>query len=86
MSSFDFDGTNIAFEPGDSVASALVAAGVNSWRETHVAREPRGIFCGIGVCYDCLVVADGRAGMRACLLQARDGMRVQPMRVEPAHD
>jgi predicted molibdopterin-dependent oxidoreductase YjgC len=71
-----FDGRDISFVPGQTVGAALTAAGVRSWRTTRVEGRPRGLFCGIGVCFDCLVVADGRPNQRACLLLAQDGMAV----------
>jgi aerobic-type carbon monoxide dehydrogenase small subunit (CoxS/CutS family) len=69
-----FDGRDISFVPGQTVGAALTAAGLRSWRTTRVEGRPRGLFCGIGVCFDCLVVADGRPNQRACLLLAQDGM------------
>lgn len=72
-----FDGREVAFEPGQSVGAALWAVGVRSWRTTRVAGRPRGLFCGIGVCFDCLVVIDGRSDERACVVPARDGMDVR---------
>lgn len=74
--SFDFDGRPIPFEPGQSVGAALTAAGVRSWRTTRLAGRPRGLFCGIGVCFDCLVTVDGRPNERACLLPATAGAAV----------
>jgi predicted molibdopterin-dependent oxidoreductase YjgC len=74
--SFDFDGREVPFRPGQSVGAALTAAGVRSWRTTRVAGRPRGLFCGIGVCFDCLVVVDGRPNERACLVPADAGMSV----------
>jgi predicted molibdopterin-dependent oxidoreductase YjgC len=71
--SFDFDGRRIPFAPGQSVGAALTAAGVRSWRTTRLAGRPRGLFCGIGVCFDCLVTVDGRPNERACLLPAAAG-------------
>lgn len=71
-----FDGRRIPLLPGKSVGAALVDAGVRSWRTTRKASRPRGLFCGIGVCYDCLVTVDGAANQRACLTPARPGMRV----------
>jgi hypothetical protein len=73
---FSFDGRPVPFRAGQSVGAALTAAGVRSWRTTRVAGRPRGLFCGIGVCFDCLVVADGRPNQRACLLTARPGLEV----------
>jgi aerobic-type carbon monoxide dehydrogenase small subunit (CoxS/CutS family) len=72
-----FDDREVEFRPGQTVGAALLAAGVLSWRTTRVDRKPRGIFCGIGVCFDCLVIIDGQPNERACLAMARDGMQVQ---------
>ncbi|MGN6246458.1 MAG: (2Fe-2S)-binding protein [Motilibacteraceae bacterium] len=71
-----FDGRTVPFRPGQTVAAALLATGVRSWRTTRSEGRPRGVFCGIGVCFDCLVTVDGRPGVRACLQPARDGMQV----------
>ena len=76
MTTFRFDGTDIEFVRGQSIGAALTAAGIRSWRTTRVESRPRGLFCGIGVCFDCLVVADGTPNQRACLLPAREGMDV----------
>ena len=70
---FTFDGAPVTTEPGQSVAAALIAAGTRSWRTTRVEGRPRGVFCGIGVCFDCLAVVNGRPGQRACLVEARAG-------------
>ena len=74
---FRFDGRDVPFRPGQSVGAALWADGVRSWRLTRFGRRPRGLFCGIGVCFDCLVTVDGRADERACLVTARPGMDVR---------
>ena len=73
---FSFDGRPLAFTEGQTVGAALTAHGVRSWRTTRVAGRPRGLFCGIGICFDCLVVVDGRPNQRACLVPARAGMEV----------
>jgi NADPH-dependent 2,4-dienoyl-CoA reductase/sulfur reductase-like enzyme len=61
-----FDGQPIASRPGQTVAAALTAAGVRVWRTTRHG-APRGLFCGMGVCQDCLVTIDGRSNQRACM-------------------
>lgn len=73
MSTFSFDGTDVPAEPGQSIGAALLAAGYRSWRTTRHGGAPRGLFCGIGICFDCLVVVNGRPGVLACLTEARDG-------------
>jgi predicted molibdopterin-dependent oxidoreductase YjgC len=77
LSVFRFDERTIAFEPGQTVAAALIAGGIRSWRSTRVERRPRGLFCGIGICFDCLVIVDGKPNRRACLELAADGMQVR---------
>jgi hypothetical protein len=72
-----FDGRPIPAVVGDSVGAALTRAGVRSWRTTRRRGRPRGLFCGIGICYDCLLTVDGSANQRACLVRAADGMVVQ---------
>jgi len=69
-------GRPIPFLPGQTVGAALMTAGIRSWRRTRIAGRRRGLFCGIGVCFDCLIVADGEPNVRACLLPARPGMQV----------
>jgi predicted molibdopterin-dependent oxidoreductase YjgC len=71
-----FDGAPVAAAPGQTVAAVLWAAGFRSWRTTRGAAAPRGLFCGIGVCFDCLVTIDGVRNQRACLVPARPGMEV----------
>jgi predicted molibdopterin-dependent oxidoreductase YjgC len=78
MTSFSFAGKEITAEPGQSVGAALIAAGYRSWRTTRVTGAPRGVFCGIGICFDCLVVVNGRPNQRACLTEAQDGDEVEP--------
>jgi predicted molibdopterin-dependent oxidoreductase YjgC len=67
------DGREIAALPGQSLAAALWQAGIVSWRRTRGGGRPRGVFCGIGVCFDCLVTVNGKPNQRACLLPARPG-------------
>ena len=71
--SFEFDGRAIPFRAGQTVGGALTAVGVRAWRTTRRAGRPRGLFCGIGICYDCLITVNGVPGQRACLVPARAG-------------
>ena len=73
MSQFHFDGEPVDYVSGQTLGAALTAAGRLSWRTTRLAGSPRGLFCGIGVCFDCLVVVDGSPNERACLVPARPG-------------
>lgn len=74
---FTFDGENINAITGQSVAAALLAANQRALRKTRFNNNDRGVFCGIGVCFDCLVVIDGITNQRACLIEAKPGMKVQ---------
>ncbi|GAA3486112.1 MULTISPECIES: (2Fe-2S)-binding protein [Streptomyces] len=67
------DGRPLPALPGQSVAAALWAAGILSWRTTRRDGRPRGAFCGIGSCYDCLATVNSRPNQRACLVPARPG-------------
>ncbi|KOV67782.1 proline dehydrogenase [Streptomyces sp. AS58] len=72
-----FDGREIPALPGRTVAAVLWAAGITSWRTTRTSGSPRGVFCGIGVCHDCLVTVDGRPNQRACLVPAVPGADIR---------
>lgn len=60
------DGEPVTALAGQTVAAALLSAGRDSWRTTRVAARPRGVFCGIGACHDCLVIVNGTPDIRAC--------------------
>ena len=80
-----YRGTAIRCRAGDTVAAAMVDAGELACRVAGDG-QPRGVFCGMGVCHECLVVVDGRPGRRACLEPVRDGMRIEPQPARPALD
>jgi len=68
------DETVTAFE-GESVATALMASGYGIMRTTKNG-EPRSVFCGMGVCFDCLVVVDQVPNSRACMTWVKPDMRI----------
>lgn len=74
------DGRSIAAREGDTVAAALLAAGVVAFRETPVSGAPRGPLCLMGVCFECLVTIDGAGSRQACLTLVADGMVVETQR------
>ena len=74
---FTFDGESMRAPAGQTIAAALLAAGRRTLRTTRVNGAPRGAFCGIGACWDCLVVYNGQASTRACLQLVADGDRVE---------
>lgn len=74
---FTFEGKPVAAREGDSVAAALLAAGYLVFRETAVSGAPRGPFCMMGACFDCLVEIDGEPARQACMVAVAAGMRVR---------
>lgn len=71
------DGTKVTARAGDSVAAALLAAGLRAFRSTAVSGAPRGPFCMMGACFDCVVTVDGERNVQACLVRVADGMRIE---------
>ena len=74
---FTFDGRALSGRKGDTVAAALLAAGVAICRTTPVSGAPRGHYCLMGVCFECLVTIDGVGSRQGCLVPVADGMRVE---------
>ena len=72
----ELDGRPLSGDLGASVASLLLAAGTRTLRRSPRAGTPRGAFCLMGVCQECLVRIDGTL-RQACLVEAKDGMRVE---------
>ncbi len=70
------DGESIEAYLGETIGSALLAAGRRRLRQTPHTASPRGLFCGMGVCYECLVSVNGKTGVRACSTPVEDGMIV----------
>ena len=70
------DGVAVTARLGDTVAAAMLAGGWSCNRTTPVTSAPRGPFCMMGVCFECLVTIDGRASQQACLVTVAPGMRV----------
>jgi len=71
------DGQAVLCRAGDTVAAALFASGVTTCRNTAVSDTPRGPYCMMGVCYDCLVMIDGQANQQGCMTQVRHGMKIE---------
>jgi predicted molibdopterin-dependent oxidoreductase YjgC len=74
---FLFDGRSVQAFPGETIAAALLAADIKRFRTSAKSELPRGLYCGMGVCWECLVVVDGRPSNRACMTEARPDMRVE---------
>lgn len=74
---FRFEDRDIIAQPGDSVAAALLGADVIVFREVADSAAPRGPFCMIGNCFECLVEIDGEANRQACQVRVHEGMQVR---------
>jgi predicted molibdopterin-dependent oxidoreductase YjgC len=73
---FRLDGDEVTAFEGETVAAAIIALDGPQTRVT-ARGAPRGVFCGMGVCFDCLVVVDGVPNTRACMTWVRDGLDVR---------
>lgn len=71
------DGHRVPAFIGETVAAALLAAGTRALRQTVRRSAPRGLYCGIGVCFDCVMTVDGRPNVRTCQIEVRPGMRIE---------
>ena len=72
----DLNGMPVTAYLGESVATVLLSEEVFAMRTTTLG-EPRGVFCGMGVCFDCLVVVDGKPNTRACMTWVKAGMNIR---------
>lgn len=70
---FSFDGRDLTAPAGSTIGAALLANGIRSWRVTRGRGRPRGLFCGIGACFDCLVDVNDARAVRACVVGLADG-------------
>ncbi len=74
---FEYDGTTMEGYEGEPIAMALKANGIEIHRYTTKLHKPRGIFCSIGRCTDCVMVVDGVPNVRTCMTALKEGMKVQ---------
>ena len=75
--SFIYDGQKLQGYEGEPIAAALKAAGIMIHRYTKKEHKPRGVFCAIGRCTDCVMVVDGVPNVRTCVTPLQEGMKVQ---------
>ena len=74
---FTYNGKEMEGIEGEPIAAALKAAGVMVHRYTKKRHEPRGIFCAIGRCTDCVMVVNGKPNVRTCITPLEEGMSVE---------
>jgi len=72
-----FNGTAIDAVAGQSVGAFLLEQNERITRTTRFGDKPRGMFCGIGVCFDCLITINGVTNQRACVSVVEDGMSIE---------
>ena len=77
---FELDGEKVVAYEGETIAAALIASGKRTFRHTAKLDQPRGIFCGMGVCFDCTMTVDGVPNVRTCVTPVQAGMKVQSPR------
>ncbi len=70
------NGAELEAKEGEPVAAALMAHGIRVFRHTAKDKQPRGLFCGIGQCTDCVMEIDGVPNVRSCVTPVKAGMRV----------
>jgi hypothetical protein len=75
--SVTIDGQPVDARAGDSVAAAMLAAGLDHCRTSAVSSEKRAPHCAMQACFDCLVTVDGIGNRQGCLVEVRDGMRIE---------
>lgn len=73
---FEVDGEPMLAYEGETVATALLASGRRTFRWTQKGLRPRGIFCGMGICFDCTMTVNGMPNVRTCVTLAEPGMVV----------
>ncbi|MEE8195406.1 MAG: (2Fe-2S)-binding protein [Candidatus Bipolaricaulota bacterium] len=71
------DGREIAAHKGEPIAAAIAAAGIKIHRYTTKREEPRGVFCAIGQCTDCVMIVNGVPNVRTCITPVTEGITVE---------
>ena len=71
------DGVPVKAYAGEPIAAALLANNVQGFRYTTKRKEPRGLFCGIGQCNDCVVIVNGKPNIRSCVTLVEANMAIE---------
>lgn len=71
------NGASVDAYDGETVATVLLSAGLWGMRRSRRRGEPRGLYCGMGVCFECLVTVEDLGAVRACLTPVVEGMRIE---------
>ncbi len=73
----EVDGQTITAYEGETVAASLLTAGITTFRISRKTQQPRGLYCGMGICYECLMTINGVHAQRACITLVSAGMKVE---------
>jgi D-hydroxyproline dehydrogenase subunit gamma len=76
----EVEGRTVHVPEGASAAAAALLAGLSGIRDTAVGGAPRGPYCLMGVCFDCLAEIDGVPNRQSCVVAVRPGMRIRRQR------
>ena len=71
----EVDGRTIIARSGQTIAEALLANGLRGFRMTR-KQSPRGVYCGMGICYECRMIVNGIPNVRTCMTLATPGCRI----------
>lgn len=71
------NGRQVIAYPGETIATVLLAEGYKMFHHSALSGEPRGPFCGMGMCFDCLVTVNGEANVRACVTYVKPGDKIE---------
>jgi predicted molibdopterin-dependent oxidoreductase YjgC len=71
------NGEKIEALEGEPIATALIAAGKKVFHRTEKRNHPRGYYCAVGVCTDCIMIVNGQPNVRTCVTTVEDGMRIE---------
>ena len=74
---FELDGEPAVAYEGETIAAVLLALGIRKFRVSPKEKEPRGLYCGMGVCFECIVTVNDELNVRACMTTVEDGMKVE---------
>jgi len=71
------DGKKVKAREGETIAAALIAAGIKVFRYSVKKNEPRSLFCAIGRCTDCVMTVNNKSNVRTCITLVKDGMEIE---------
>jgi predicted molibdopterin-dependent oxidoreductase YjgC len=76
----ELDGQPVTAFLGESLAAAVLATGRRMFHASVRSGQPRGFYCGMGVCYECVMEVDGQPNQRACMTAVRPGLQARTQR------